>query len=106
MPQTRRNIILGLIGAAIAGGLLYVSFRPEPVPVDLHTLETGTLTITVDVDGTTQVKDLFEISAPITGVALRSPVEVGDRVVAGETVVARVEPVEPALLDARTRAQS
>lgn len=106
MPQTRRNIILGLIGAAIAGGLLYVSFRPEPVPVDLHTLETGTLTITVDVDGTTQVKDLFEISAPITGVALRSPVEVGDRVVAGETVVARVEPVEPALLDARTRAQA
>lgn len=106
MPQTRRNIILGLVGAAVAGGLLYVSFRPEPVPVDLHTLETGTLTITVDVDGTTRVKDFFEVAAPITGVALRSPVDVGDPVIAGETVVARVEPVEPALLDARTRLQA
>lgn len=106
MPQLRRNIILGLIGATVAGGLIYVSFRPEPVPVDLHAVEKGTLTITVDVDGTTRVKDLYEVSAPITGVALRSPVQVGDPVVAGETVVASVEPVEPALLDARTRLQA
>lgn len=106
MAQTRRNIVLGLIGAAVAGGLLYVSFRPEPVPVDLHTIESGTLTITVDVDGTTRVKELFEVAAPISGVALRSPVEVGDRVTAGDTVVAEVEPVEPALLDARSRLQA
>ena len=106
MAQTRRNILLSLIGITVAGGLLYVSFRPEPVPVDLHIIESGTLTITVDVDGTTRVKDLYEVSAPISGVALRSPVEVGQPVVAGETVVAEVEPVEPALLDTRSRLQA
>ena len=106
MAQTRRNILLSLIGITVAGGLLYVSLRPEPIPVDLHSIERGTLTITVDVDGTTRVKDLFEVSAPISGVALRSPVEVGQPVVAGETVVAEVEPVEPALLDTRSRLQA
>ena len=106
MAQTRRNIILSLIGATVAGGLLYVSFRPEPVPVDLHSIGRGTLTITVDVDGTTRVKDLFEVAAPISGVGLRSPVEVGQPVIAGETVVAEVEPVEPALLDTRSRLQA
>ena len=106
MAHTRRNIILGLIGASVLGGLAYVSYRPEPVAVDLHTVERGDLVVTVDVDGTTRVKELFEISAPITGVALRSPVEVGDSVVAGETVVARVEPAEPSLLDARSRLQA
>ncbi|QPH52942.1 efflux RND transporter periplasmic adaptor subunit [Pontivivens ytuae] len=106
MPQLRRNILLGLIGVAVAGGLGYVAFRPEPVPVDLHTIEVGTLTVTVDVDGETRVRDVFEVAAPITGVALRSPVEVGDRVTEGQTVVARVEPVAPTLLDARTRLQA
>ena len=106
MAQTRRNILFSLIGITVAGGLLFVSFRPEPVPVDLHIIERGTLTITVDVDGTTRVKDLYEVSAPISGVALRSPVEVGQPVVAGETVVAEVEPVEPALLDTRSRLQA
>ena len=45
MAQTRRNILLSLIGITVAGGLLYVSLRPEPIPVDLHSIERGTLTI-------------------------------------------------------------
>lgn len=106
MAHTRRNIILGLLGAGVAGGLLFVTFRPEPIPVDLHTVAQGTLTITVDVDGETRVKDVFEVAAPIAGLARRSPVEVGDPVAAGETVVAEVEPVAPALLDARSRLQA
>lgn len=106
MAQTSRNIILGLIGIGIAGGLLYVTFRPEPVPVDLHTVDTGHFEITVDADGTTRVVEVFEVSAPIAGVAQRSPVRVGDPVTGDETVVALVEPISPGLLDARTRMQS
>ena len=106
MAHTRRNIVLGLIGAGIAGGLLFVTFRPEPVPVDLHTVETGHFEITVDVDGTTRVVEVFEVSAPITGVAQRSPVRIGDPVTADETVVAMVQPISPGLLDARTRLQA
>ena len=106
MAHTSRNIVLGLIGVGIAGGLLFVTFRPEPVPVDLHVVETGDFEITVDVDGTTRVVEVFEVSAPIAGVAQRSPVRVGDPVTGGETVVAMVEPIAPGLLDARSRQQA
>lgn len=106
MAHTSRNIFLGLIGAGIVGGLLFVTFRPEPIPVDLHTVEVGHFEVTVDVDGTTRVVEVFEVSAPISGLAQRSPVRVGDPVVGGETVVALVEPISPGLLDARTRLQS
>lgn len=106
MPHTRRNIVLGLLGAAIVGGLLYVSFRTEPIAVDLYEVGRDRLVATVDVDGVTQVADLFEIAAPISGIAQRSPVEVGDVVIAGETIVALVEPSSPGLLDTRTRLQS
>ncbi|OXT02118.1 RND transporter [Notoacmeibacter marinus] len=106
MAHARRNIVLGLIGAGVVGGLLFLTFRPEPIPVDLHTVETGKFEITVDVDGTTRVAEIFEVSTPISGMAMRSPVRVGDPVVAGETVVSRVEPSAPGLLDARTRLQA
>lgn len=106
MAHSTRNVVLGLLGAGVVGGLLFVSFRPEPIPVDLHTVAKGTLTVTVDVDGETRVRDVFEVAAPIAGLARRSPVEVGDPVTAGETIVAEVEPVAPALLDARSRLQA
>ena len=99
---------LGLLGAgaAVIAGLAYVSFREEPVPVDLAEVTRGPLEITVNADGKTQVRDLYEVAAPIAGTAMRSPVEVGDRVVAGETVVAVVRPATSALLDERTRLQA
>ena len=106
MAQSHRNIVLVGIGAVVAAGLLYVTLKPEPVPVDLHTVARAGFEITVDVDGETRVADLYEVAAPISGVALRSPVEVGDPVRAGETVVARVEPAASGLLDARTRLQA
>lgn len=106
MPHARRNILLGVIGAGVVGGLLFLTFRPEPIPVDLHTVEAGRFEITVDVDGTTRVAEIFEVSTPISGMAMRSPVRVGDPVVANQTVVSRVEPSAPGLLDARTRLQA
>jgi HlyD family secretion protein len=106
MPHTTRNIVLGLIGAGVVGGLAYMSLRTEPVAVDLYEVTRATLTATIDVDGVTRVADLYEIAAPISGVARRSPVAVGDQVVAGETIVAAVEPSTPGLLDARSRLQA
>lgn len=106
MAQTRRNILLAGLGVVVVGGLLFVTFRPEPVPVDLYTVARGEFEITIDVDGETRVAELFEIAAPISGVALRSPVEVGDAVIGGETVVAQVEPASSGLLDTRSRLQA
>lgn len=102
--STRTFVLIGLGGAIIAG-LAYVSFREEPVSVDLAEVRRGALEITVNADGETKVRDLFELASPIIGTALRSPVEVGDLVAADETVVAVVQPSSSGLLDARTRLQ-
>lgn len=101
-----RSIVLIALGLLITGSLAYVAFRQDPVPVDLATVERGPMRVTVDADGRTRIRDIYEIASPIAGTALRSPVHVGDRVTAGKTVVARVEPVAPPLLDARSRLQA
>ncbi|TCM85813.1 efflux RND transporter periplasmic adaptor subunit [Rhodovulum steppense] len=106
MKVPARNIILIGLGAALAGGLIYTAFRTEPVPVDLHIVTSGPMQVTVNADGKTRIRDIYEVAAPLTGTALRSPVEVGERVVRGETVVAIVEPTAPSLLDSRARVQA
>lgn len=106
MQLNLRTAVLTLTGALVLGGLLYVTFREEPVPVDLHRITRGPMQVTIDADGETRIKDLYEVSAPIAGTARRSPVRAGDRVAAGETVVAIVEPVRSSLLDMRSRLQA
>ena len=104
--MTPRMIALSLGGIAVAGVLAFIAFRPEPVLVDLAPVARGTLAVTIPADGRTRIRDIWEVSSPIAGTAQRSPVAVGDTVVAGETIVAVVEPVVPALLDARARAEA
>lgn len=106
MALQPRHYIIGILGAGVLGGLAWLAFRAEPVPVDLTTVERGPMVVTVNTDGETRVKDVFEVAAPISGTARRAPVEVGDPVVGGETIVAVVEPAAPALLDARSREQA
>lgn len=104
--MTPRMIVLSLGGLAVAAGLAFVAFRPEPVLVDLAKVTRGTLAVTIPADGRTRIREIWDVSSPILGTTRRSPVAVGDRVVAGETVIAVVEPVTPALLDARMRAEA
>ncbi|SMH52295.1 efflux RND transporter periplasmic adaptor subunit [Maritimibacter sp. HL-12] len=98
-----------VFGALVAGGLGVAAWQlaqPEYVPVDLASVTRGPLEVTVNGDGMTRIRDVFEVSAPVSGQVLRSPVKVGDDVVSGETVVALIEPGEPAFLDERARAQA
>ncbi len=106
MAYSARTLILGGLGAAIVVGLGYVSLRTDPVPVDLAQVTRGALEVTINADGRTRIRNTFDVSAPIAGTALRSPVDVGDPVVKGETVVAIVRPASSALLDARSRMQA
>ncbi len=106
MRFTFRNIVIGALALAGIGAAGYQLSQPEVVPVDIETLARGPLEVTVNADGMTRIKDVYDVSAPVSGRVLRSPVAIGDRVVAHETVVARIQPGEPAFLDERARAQA
>jgi len=101
-----RNIVIGALALAGIGAAGYELSRPEVVPVDIATVARARLEVTINADGMTRIKDVFEVSAPVTGQVQRSPVRIGEAVVVNETVVARIEPGEPAFLDARARAQA
>jgi len=106
MAYSTRTLALIGIGAALVAGLSYVSFRTDPVAVDLALVTQGPLEVTINADGQTQVRDLFEVASPIAGMALRSPVSEGDVVRSNETIVAIVRPSSTGLLDARAQLQA
>ena len=97
-----------LIAAAILGlGALAVwAMRPDPIAVDLATIARGDLAVSVEDEGITRIRDIYVVSAPISGTVLRSPIDVGDPVEAAQTIVAYIRPAAPAFLDARTRAEA
>ncbi|MFK7878277.1 efflux RND transporter periplasmic adaptor subunit [Roseobacter sp.] len=105
MFYSARILVLIGLGVTLVAGLSYVSFREDPVPVDLATVTRGPLEVTINADCQSQVRDLFEVASPISGTALRSPVSEGDVVRAGETVVAIVQPASSGLLDALAQLQ-
>ena len=89
---------------ALAGVMAWL-FRPQPVAVDLATVARGPLQVSVSDDGETRVRDMFVVSAPLAGHMRRIELEAGDRVIAGETIVARIEPSDPSFLDRRSEAE-
>lgn len=101
-----KAVIFGGLTAVGIGALVVWGLLPEPVPVDLADITVGEMTLTVDADGKTRIRNVFEVATPISGRAQRSPVKVGDRVIGGKTVVAVVRPVVAELLDARSRSQA
>ncbi|MBK7973639.1 MAG: HlyD family efflux transporter periplasmic adaptor subunit [Deltaproteobacteria bacterium] len=103
--RLKRRAFLGLACAALAAGIVY-AFLPQPVPVDTARVARGAMRVTVDDEGKTRVVDRFVVHAPITGRLQRIALEAGDAVKAGETVLAAIEPSDPALLDPRSRAEA
>lgn len=92
----------GFAAVAVIAGALY-ALRPLPVPVDMAVIDRGPLSVTIDEEGKTRIREVFMISAPVAGKMLRSPLEVGDTVTAGKTIVSVIEPTSPTFLDVRSR---
>lgn len=103
MSAAKKRLLLWLPLLLLVVAAMAWLLRPQPVPVDLATIETGLLRVTVDEEGRTRVRDVYTVAAPIRGRLQRIRAEVGDPVVAGETILARIEPVDPVLLDVRSR---
>lgn len=100
----RRMIIWGLLLLAVALGVAYALW-PRPVPVDLHVLKRGPLTVSIDEEGETRIEDIYEVSTPVTGRLLRVDKEAGDEVKAKVDVIAQLQPIDPEFLDQRTEAE-
>jgi HlyD family secretion protein len=101
----RRLAFWGTLLALILIGLAY-AFRPQPVIVDTVEVSRRHLAVTVDEEGETRVHDIYVLSASVAGHMRRIDLHVGDPVVARKTVVAEIEPTDPAFLDPRTEAQA
>ncbi len=96
------------ITIAVAAGMALVvwAFWPAALPVDLAAVRRAPMQVTVTAEGITRVRDPYLVVAPVTGIATRSPVDVGDLVTAEETAVALIAPAAPGFLDARARRQA
>jgi HlyD family secretion protein len=97
-------LLLAAFALAAAGGLVYV-FLPAPVGVDLAVVGRGPLRLTVDQEGKTRIRERYVVSAPLAGQVTRIHLKAGDPIEAGKTLMAVLEPVDPALLDDRARTQ-
>lgn len=104
-PRLRRY---GPWGAALIAAILLGIYllQPPTVAVDMAAAVRGPLRVTVDEEGRTRVRDVYVVSAPITGYLRRIELRAGDAVQAAQTVVAAIEPADPSFLDARSRAQT
>src|SRR5215472_10772493 len=90
------------------GGLLLLiliaaGLWPKPVPVETAAAARGLLRATVNEEGKTRIKQRYVVAAPVAGQLRRIPLKAGAEVTAGQTVLAIIDPVSPALLDARSR---
>jgi HlyD family secretion protein len=85
----------------VVAGILAVALWPEAIEVDVVRVERGPMQVTIDEEGETRVRERFVVSAPVSGRLQRVELEPGDAVVRGKTVVARLIPAAPPLLDPR-----
>jgi len=102
MGRVWRKRIAWAALAAGAAALIAYGFWPDAVPVDTAKIGRGDVVVTVEDEGISQVREVYSVSSPIAGTVQRSPVEVGDEVKEGETVVASILPSVSGFLDDRT----
>jgi HlyD family secretion protein len=98
VKRTTWAVIVGLVALGVA----WFAW-PRPIPVDLATVTSGPMQVTVDDEAKTRVRHTYTVSAPIGGKVMRSPRHVGDEVVSDETIVAVMLATDPGFLDVRSR---
>ncbi|WP_165873590.1 efflux RND transporter periplasmic adaptor subunit [Parasulfuritortus cantonensis] len=99
-----KRLPLFLLALLVLAALVW-GFLPGPVPVEMAAVTRGPLSVTVDEEGKTRVRERYAVSAPVAGYARRIDLKIGDAVAAGQTV-AVLEPARSAGLDPRGEAQA
>ena len=94
---------LPYLGALALVALIVAGLWPKPAPVETARVITGKLRSTVNEEGKTRIRQRYIVSAPVAGQLRRIPFKAGAEITSTQTVVAVIDPISPALLDARTR---
>ncbi len=97
----KRKFQYAALGAILLAAL-YMVLRPGVIVVESAAVERGPLTVTVDEEGRTRVRERFVVAAPVGGRLQRIDLHEGDPVAVG-TVVAHIA---PAPLDPRAQGQA
>jgi HlyD family secretion protein len=106
MRSSKRSVtVVRFFGALVVGAgavlLMIANLKPRSVTVETALVECGPLTVTVDEEGRTRVRDRFVVSAPVTGRLWRIKLKEGDIVERG-AVLATMSPIP---IDTRTLAE-
>ena len=101
----KNRVIFWSVLVALLVAALTFSFWPRAVPVDMVAVTQGPMSVTIDEEGETRLKDIFTVHAPVSGKLDRIILEPGDRVISGQTQLAVIRPSMAPTLDQRTQAQ-
>lgn len=102
-PSRKPRRWLPYLGLILFAGLAVVALWPRPVPVETTRVTVGPLRSTVNEEGKTRIRQRYVLSAPVAGQLRRIDFKAGAPMVSNETLVAVIDPIRPALLDARSR---
>jgi len=97
-----KRIVFGLVAIIALVVAVVIAVRPQPIPIETGSVARGSLTVTLDEEGRTRVRERYLVRAPLDGLLHRIDLEPGDAAQGGITVVATVEALASRLLDERT----
>lgn len=100
---TGPRIVAVLIVLALAL-TAWAMLRKPALEVEAAKVTSGPMAVTIDDIGETRVRDLYMLAAPVTGELLRVPFKAGAEVVRGQTLLAEIQAIVPAPVDARSYA--
>lgn len=99
------NLMLLLLVAAVIVGLLTMWLVPTPTKVDVTSVSREAMTVTVDGEGKTRVRDRYVVAAPVAGRLRRIALRRGDAIKSGQ-LIAQIDPLPLSPLDPRQRAEA
>lgn len=98
-----RGAVLGVLAAIVF--VLFLLARPRPVSVEVSAVRRGPMEVTIVETGRTRVRERYVVVAPIAGELTRTQLHAGDKVQRG-SVLARIVPQAPPLLDPRSQKEA